>query len=167
MPIDHKTTERRGSGGAAASTRAGPAQARRAPTPARSYVTINWHKGKRVEVVNRSAEPGLDCVAVGRERAAQRYPMLGQAPSRGAAVSDHDPRADGLNPPPALTRNVPREPTIPIDLPNEAADVADRALHLDDQECPPPGMPRYEIERAALTEDRERHLGLDDPLGKL
>ena len=45
-------------------------------------------------------------------------------------------------------------------------DIADRALHLDDQQRASAGMPSDDVDGAAFPVDGERHLRMDDPIGR-
>lgn len=90
--------------------------------------------------------------------------MLSEAPSRRSTIGDNDPDADNSRIPPARPGDLSSESPIAIDLANEASDIANRALDFDDQQGTVSGMPGKDVDRAALAEDRERDLGLDDPL---
>ena len=78
-------------------------------------------------------DPALHRVSVGREGASQRGFVFGETAPAGAAVRDHDPYTDERWRPMSIPGDVSGEPPIAVDLANEATDVPDRALHLDDQ----------------------------------
>lgn len=89
--------------------------------------------------------------------------MFGKSTSRGPAIGDHDPNRHDRRGPAPLAGNVPGETPIAIDLSDQATDITDCTLHLDDEECAPAGMPSDDIDGATLTENRERDLGMNNP----
>jgi hypothetical protein len=111
-------------------------------------------------------DPALHCVTIGREGSPERCLVFREAAPGGAAISYDHPHANERGRPIPFPRNVMREPPIAVYLSDKATHIADRALHLDDQDGAPAWVPRHDIDRPALAEDRERDLGLDDPLGQ-
>ena len=78
-------------------------------------------------------DPALHRVPIGREGAPERGLVFGETAPRGAAVRDYDPHADERWRPIPLLGDVSREPPVAVDLADEATDIPDRTLHLDDE----------------------------------
>ena len=87
------------------------------------------------------------------------------APGR-AAIRYYNPYAYERRRPLLIARNFTGEPPIAIDLPHEASDIPNRALHLDDQDGSSARVPCEDVDRSTFAEDRERHLRLDNPFGQ-
>ncbi len=108
-------------------------------------------------------EPALHRVTICREGSAKNRSMLGETAPCRTAIRNHDPDANGDRRPSSFPGKVAGQPPIAINLSHQAAEVANRTLHLDDQHGAPPGMPRHDVDRATLAADRKRYLGVDDP----
>lgn len=60
-------------------------------------------------------------------------------------------------------RDVDREPDLPIESVERRLRIRDHRLHLHDEQRPGARVKREDVDRAAFTPDRERHLDLHDP----
>jgi hypothetical protein len=134
--------------------------------PTRFRRTSNWHKRQGRDRIDRHSKPVLHRAPIDREGAAKRAAVLFETPPRGSAVRNHHPDSDDRRPPATGLRDVGGEPPISIDLPNEATDVVDSGLDLDDQQHTTLFVPSQDVDRSALAEDRKRHLRLRGPAGK-
>ena len=83
------------------------------------------------------------------------------------AAGDDDPDGGSLWVPSTFAGDASRQPSLPIDRPNEILHIHELGLELDDEQCSSRGMPGEDVDDAALAEDRERHLGSGDPLGQV
>lgn len=111
-------------------------------------------------------DPGVHCVTIGREGSSEGCLVIGEAAAGGAAICNDHPHANECGRPAPLPGKVACEPPIAIHLSDDATDIADRALYLDDQDGAPAGMPGHDVDRASLAVDRKRDLGMDDPFGQ-
>lgn len=111
-------------------------------------------------------EPVLHRVPIRWKRPSQGRPVFRETATGRTAIGDDHPHTDERGRPFTLARDVTGEATIAIDLADEATDISDRALHLNDQEGPSTGVPGDDVDGSTLAVDRERHLRLDDPLGQ-
>ena len=98
--------------------------------------------------------------------------MTLDATTVGVTVGDDDPDRDArrrvVGPDPtALNRDPDRVAAFPVDGPDELVHVCDVRLQLDDEEGASTGMPGEDVDDAPLAVDRERDLGLGDPLRQL
>ena len=111
-------------------------------------------------------DPGLHCVTIGGEGSSECRLVIGESAAGGAAICDDHPHSNERGRPTPFPSNLTCEPSIAIHLSDEATDIADRALHLDDQDGAAAGMPGHNVDRTSLAVDREGDLGVDDPLGQ-
>jgi hypothetical protein len=105
-------------------------------------------------------------VAVRGKRTLERRPVLGKAPPGRSTVRHDYPDTDDARMPAPLARDVASETPVAIHLSDEAANITDCALDLDNEEGVVARMPGKDVDGAAFAEDRERDLRLDDPLRK-
>lgn len=121
-------------------------------------------EGEAADIAIGRVQPPLHGVTVGRKGVPERRSMVGQTTSRCSAIGDNNPDSHRDWGPATLPGDVAGQPAIPVDLSDEAADVADRALHFHDEESAPAWMPGDDVDRSPLTADREGDLRMDDPL---
>jgi hypothetical protein len=107
------------------------------PPPSDSHRVTKRQEGQPGNVAIGLAEPMIHGVAVGREGIPQHGPMFPKATARRAAVRHDRPDGDDRRRPTLLAGDVAGESAIAIDLSDEATDIADLALHFDNQSCPP------------------------------
>lgn len=94
--------------------------------------------------------------------------MSSHPASGGARVGqDEEARDEARIPAESLLGDSGRQARFRVMAPERLLDGGELRLHLDDKEDPRPGMPRQDVDGAALAEDRIGHLGLDDPAGSL
>lgn len=114
-----------------------------------------------------SPEPALDGAAIERESVPEDRPMRGQSRPIGPAVRDDHPGRNRHGIPTPVARDLSGQPPALIHLGHEEVHVNDVGLELDDDERPGAGMPGEDVDDAPLAVDRERHLWIEDPIGKV
>lgn len=89
---------------------------------------------------------------------------MGTDPSPvGVVLRQDDPRRHARRVPTTRTSDLRREAPLPIDSRQQLLDIDELRLELDHEEHPTPRMPREDVDRASLSIDRERDLGLVRP----
>ena len=131
-----------------------------------------WPEGERPDRSIRPSQPGSDHPTVNREGGAEhRAVRLDATPVR-VAARDDDPDRDRRRriswaDPAAIDGDPDGVAPFAIDGPDKLVDVGDVGLELNHQEGSQPRMPGEDVDDPALAVDRERHLGLQDPLWEL
>lgn len=124
------------------------------------HQAAQWRIGRRTgkEVSNRDE-------AIGELGPEDRGVRLDSPTSRSRSSDDEEP-SDRDRLPTALGRDLPAEPSLPIERHERRLHVRHDRLDLHDDEHAESGMPREEVHGAALAADPEGDLGGHLPAGR-
>ena len=124
-------------------------------------------EGQRGDPPVRASEPTPDRSAVHREGVPKHDPMGGKPGSIRPPLGDDDPRRHGQRVPAPIRHDLQGQSTPLVHPTDELVDIDDVGLELDDHERPMARMPSEDVDDPAFSVDRERHLGIEGPGGKL
>ena len=99
------------------------------------------------------------------ERRCEESPVSLDDSARSSTFADHEKPRNGRDLPTEPARDDGSEPHLAIEHHQHRLQVAESGFHLDHEQDVFGGMPREDVDRAALAADLKAHFGLDDPPG--
>ena len=131
--------------------------------PPGAVVTVECDKQESGEVRRRLFKPASDDRAPRRQSGAVRgLEPRDPASRRGGGANDQQP-ADRPDRPVAISHDVACESSLPIKPMKRRLRVGDDGFDLDDQQGAMRRVKREDVDRTALTPNRERDLDVRDP----
>ena len=110
-----------------------------------------------------SLKPSSNRPAARRERTGEGGGVRRDPPTCGSVFAHHEEPSKPCRPPFAPTRDLARQPRLPVERDEGSLDVRDHRLHLDDEQRRRRRVEREDVNRAAFASDRERDFGRDLP----